>query len=109
MSDWLDYAQYHPDSKHTVAGTLKVLAGLTSPQLADARDILVYLPPSYADAGRRFPVLYMHLLRMTRAREARATATLRSWSNQLSLVSIARFAAHRAAIRQASPALHWAV
>jgi predicted alpha/beta superfamily hydrolase len=59
MSDWLDYAQYHPDSKHTVAGTLKVLAGLTSPQLADARDILVYLPPSYADAGRRFPVLYM--------------------------------------------------
>jgi predicted alpha/beta superfamily hydrolase len=59
MSDWLDYAQYHPDSKHTVAGTLKVLAGLTGPQLADARDILVYLPPSYGDAGRRFPVLYM--------------------------------------------------
>jgi predicted alpha/beta superfamily hydrolase len=59
ISDWLDYAQYHPGGKHTVAGTLKVLPRLSSPQLGDARDILVYLPPSYADAGRRFPVLFM--------------------------------------------------
>src|SRR5450756_1016934 len=59
MSDWLDYAQYHPGGTHTVAGTPRVLAGLSSPQLGDARDILVYLPPSYGDAGRRFPVLYM--------------------------------------------------
>ena len=59
MSDWLDYAQYHPAGKHTVAGALRVLPGLSSPQLGNARDIIVYLPPSYADAGPRFPVLYM--------------------------------------------------
>jgi predicted alpha/beta superfamily hydrolase len=60
MSDWLDYAQYHPGLKHTVAGTLKVLAGLADPGFSPPRDIVVYLPPSYAVSGRRYPVLYMH-------------------------------------------------
>jgi predicted alpha/beta superfamily hydrolase len=59
MSDWLDYAQYHPGLKHTVAGNLKVLTGMSNSGQRDPRDIIVYLPPSYVGSDRRFPVLYM--------------------------------------------------
>jgi predicted alpha/beta superfamily hydrolase len=60
MTDWQDYAAYRRSTEHTVVGTLKVLQGLFSPQLDNRRDILVYLPPSYAGADRRYPVIYMH-------------------------------------------------
>lgn len=43
----------------TVSGTLLTWADFFSPQLDNTRDIHVYLPPSYSDEIRRFPVLYM--------------------------------------------------
>ncbi len=43
----------------TVAGTLLVWSDFYSPQLDNQRDIQVYLPPSYGDSDRRYPVLYM--------------------------------------------------
>jgi predicted alpha/beta superfamily hydrolase len=43
-----------------VVGHVRVLPGVRSPQLGNARDILVYLPPSYGASGRHYPVLYMH-------------------------------------------------
>ena len=55
---WQDYPA--AEGEHTVVGNVKVLPGLHSPQLGNERDILVYLPPSYAATRRRYPVLYMH-------------------------------------------------
>ncbi|MGH2538781.1 MAG: alpha/beta hydrolase [Candidatus Promineifilaceae bacterium] len=59
MADWRDYQAWRGEQRHTVVGRLKVLPGLASPQLGNRRDLLVYLPPSYGLAGRRYPVLYM--------------------------------------------------
>lgn len=42
-----------------VAGTVKVLTDVWSPQRGNGRDIYVYLPPSYEASDRRYPVLYM--------------------------------------------------
>ena len=42
-----------------VAGTVKVLPEVWSPERTKARDIYVYLPPSYNSADKRYPVLYM--------------------------------------------------
>ncbi|HEU5014671.1 MAG TPA: glycogen debranching protein GlgX [Roseiflexaceae bacterium] len=47
-------------SEHTIAGTVRVLEGVYSPQLDNTRDILVYLPPGYEAGAQRYPVLYMH-------------------------------------------------
>lgn len=57
---WHDYATLFPHGKHTVVGNLKVFTDLHSPQLGNRRNLLVYLPPSYAQDDRRYPVLYMH-------------------------------------------------
>jgi len=38
---------------------LEVLEGVHSPELANQRDVLVYLPPSYRRSERLYPVLYM--------------------------------------------------
>jgi predicted alpha/beta superfamily hydrolase len=57
---WLDYADVYPRGQHTVSGTIKILRGLVSPQLGNRRDLLIYLPPSYDETARRYPVLYMH-------------------------------------------------
>jgi predicted alpha/beta superfamily hydrolase len=46
--------------QHTVVGDLQVYKAFYSPQLDNTRDILVWLPPSYATSGRRYPVIYMH-------------------------------------------------
>jgi predicted alpha/beta superfamily hydrolase len=43
-----------------VVGHVRVLARVRSPQLRNARDIHVYLPPSYRTSGRTYPVIYMH-------------------------------------------------
>ncbi|MBZ0301052.1 MAG: alpha/beta hydrolase [Anaerolineae bacterium] len=57
MSDqWQDY----PVQEHTVHGTVRVLPELYSPQLDNARSILVYLPSGYEPGEDRYPVLYMH-------------------------------------------------
>jgi len=60
MIRWQDYTVLYPGSNHTVVGTIKVLEQLWSPQLENRRDILVYLPPSYASDSRQYPVIYMH-------------------------------------------------
>lgn len=43
-----------------MAGTLKVVPTIWSPQLDNARSVLVYLPPGYATSTRHYPVIYMH-------------------------------------------------
>jgi len=56
---WQDYHEVYPGDGHTVAGDVRVLRGVASHGLAP-RDLLVYLPPSYAIRGaRRYPVLYL--------------------------------------------------
>lgn len=61
QSDWQDYLSVQGGDFHSVAGTLRVLHGVESPQLGNRRDILAYLPPSYErNPRRRYPVLYMH-------------------------------------------------
>ena len=60
MADWQDYPE-EPDAEgHTVVGTVKVLRDVESPQLGNRRDVFAYLPPSYGEGERRYPVLYMH-------------------------------------------------
>jgi predicted alpha/beta superfamily hydrolase len=56
---WRDYTMTAEEG-HTVVGTVMVLEGVESPQLGNRRDLLVYLPPSYARRDRRYPVIYMH-------------------------------------------------
>ena len=41
-------------------GTFELIPDVYSPQLKNERDLLIYLPPSHGDAGKRFPVIYMH-------------------------------------------------
>ena len=48
------------DLDATVAGTVKVLPQIWSPERQNARDIYVYVPPSHDTDDRRFPVVYMH-------------------------------------------------
>ncbi|MBX3059272.1 MAG: alpha/beta hydrolase [Anaerolineae bacterium] len=58
---WQEYHDvYYERHRHTVVGNLKIARDICSPQLANQRDILVYLPPSYDNSHRRYPVLYMH-------------------------------------------------
>jgi len=58
MVDWITYNTLH--TPNTVIGDLRVCREFYSPQLQNKRDILVWLPPSYASSERRYPVLYMH-------------------------------------------------
>jgi predicted alpha/beta superfamily hydrolase len=44
---------------HTVAGDVRILRDVESPQLGNRRDLLAYLPPSHG-SGRECPVVYMH-------------------------------------------------
>ena len=58
---WHPYhSQFPPHNGHRVAGHVLVARDVYSPQLHNKRDIVVYLPPSYDQGGRRYPVLYMH-------------------------------------------------
>jgi predicted alpha/beta superfamily hydrolase len=59
VAEWRSYAELYPGDQHTVAGDVLVLPQVYSPQLENARDIIVYLPPSYSSDGRRYPVVYM--------------------------------------------------
>src|SRR4051812_3687009 len=45
---------------HTITGTVIVLPEIWSPQLRNARDILIYLPPDYDTEIQSYPVIYMH-------------------------------------------------
>ncbi len=57
---WRDYRELKRGMAHTVTGDVQVLNELYSPQLHNRREILVYLPPSYATSDQRYPVVYMH-------------------------------------------------
>ncbi|MBK9122390.1 MAG: alpha/beta hydrolase [Chloroflexi bacterium] len=57
MPTWSPYASGR--AEHTVSGTVLVCPDVYSSQLDNARDIFVYLPPSYASSSRRYPVIYM--------------------------------------------------
>ena len=41
-------------------GDVRMAADVPSPQLNNTRNVAVYLPPSYSQARKRYPVLYMH-------------------------------------------------
>lgn len=55
-----DGAEGTTQASGPVAGNVRVLSGVRSPELGNVRDVHAYLPPSYADSGRHYPVLYMH-------------------------------------------------
>ncbi len=54
-----DYTGVAGSAQPNVVGTLKVLEGVYSPRLRSRRDLFVYLPPSYAEGYKRYPVIYM--------------------------------------------------
>lgn len=56
---WKPYPGDAP-GEHTVVGTMRVLRDVPSAALGNARDLYVYLPPSYGESRRRYPVVYMH-------------------------------------------------
>lgn len=60
ITGWQDYQDHIAHRQHSVVGTLKVLPDFFSPQLDNQRDVLVYLPPSYQETDRHYPVIYMH-------------------------------------------------
>lgn len=57
MTEWSNYTD---GRVHTVSGAVHIARDVYSPQLDNQRDILIYLPPSYALGQRRYPVVYMH-------------------------------------------------
>lgn len=59
LNSWQRYPARDVWHTPTVSGTLLTQADFYSPQLNNTRDIHVYLPPSYGDESKRFPVLYM--------------------------------------------------
>lgn len=44
----------------SASASLRVLAGVRSPQLRNVRDLYVCTPPSYSSSRKRYPVVYMH-------------------------------------------------
>lgn len=58
---WQQYQDVYPlESGHKVVGNILIAQHVYSPQLQNERDIVVYLPPSYNESEKRYPVLYMH-------------------------------------------------
>jgi predicted alpha/beta superfamily hydrolase len=55
-----DYTGMGAYGQPRVVGILKVVEEVYSPQLGNSRDLLVYLPPSYYQGNKRYPVIYMH-------------------------------------------------
>jgi predicted alpha/beta superfamily hydrolase len=60
MAEWQDYPAALDPNRPGVVGSIKQLDRVESPQLGNSRGLLVYLPPSYDEADRRYPVIYMH-------------------------------------------------
>ena len=53
LRKWIDRGRLPP-------GSLEVIPEVESPELRNRRDILVYLPASYAKNQQPYPVIYMH-------------------------------------------------
>lgn len=60
IQNYNDYIRERGGRTDGVMGNVLILPEVWSPQLGTPRDVLVYLPPSYARRARRYPVLYMH-------------------------------------------------
>lgn len=58
ISQWEIY-QHTVDHPPTISGRVRIMRGAYSPQLDVHRDVIVYLPPSYHDTAKRYPVIYM--------------------------------------------------
>lgn len=48
------------DQPHTITGDVSVIEAFPIPQLQTTRRVWIYLPRSYHEGNRRYPVLYMH-------------------------------------------------
>ncbi|MNI26451.1 Endo-1,4-beta-xylanase/feruloyl esterase precursor [compost metagenome] len=48
------------DKQHTITGDVRVIPAFPIPQLQTTRRVWIYLPRSYNEGTRRYPVLYMH-------------------------------------------------
>jgi predicted alpha/beta superfamily hydrolase len=60
VARWADSPGPVAETKSTATGTLETLHNVKSPELGNARDVIVYLPPDYKTGDKRYPVLYMH-------------------------------------------------
>jgi predicted alpha/beta superfamily hydrolase len=62
VADAVPYAiwrkQHAAGAPDAVKGNLVVLPNVPSPQLGNTRNVVVYLPPSYAAGNNRYPVIY---------------------------------------------------
>lgn len=56
---WLEYTAAYAGRPNSVVGEVLVLPAVDSPQLGRRLDLLVYLPPSYHQDHRSYPVLFM--------------------------------------------------
>lgn len=62
VTRWRDEGKSDP-FKVTTVGNIELLPKIRSEELANEREVIVYLPPGYndpANANTRYPVLYMH-------------------------------------------------
>jgi predicted alpha/beta superfamily hydrolase len=59
-SNWADYPTDGDPLLGALEGRLKVMRDVAGPTGSRRRDILVLVPPSYADTTASFPVVYMH-------------------------------------------------
>lgn len=59
MASWQAYHKWRPGRFNTTSGSIQVREKVWSPQLANYRNLFVYLPPSYEATERRYPALYM--------------------------------------------------
>ncbi|MBB3111880.1 putative alpha/beta superfamily hydrolase [Paenibacillus phyllosphaerae] len=48
------------DTNHTITGDVRIIEAFPIPQLQIERRVWIYLPRSYNEGDRRYPVLYMH-------------------------------------------------
>lgn len=48
------------DAAHTITGDVRIINAFPIPQLQIERRVWIYLPSSYIQGDRRYPVLYMH-------------------------------------------------
>ncbi len=55
----LPYFDFAKREAQHVVGDVRIVPQAWSPQLANKRDVLIYLPPSYATSEKKYPVLYM--------------------------------------------------
>ncbi|MFD1337018.1 alpha/beta hydrolase [Oceanobacillus iheyensis] len=48
------------NSAHTITGDVRIIDAFPIPQLETERRVWIYLPRSYHESDRKYPVLYMH-------------------------------------------------